>query len=88
MKEILFCFAMCACGGAPREAASSSATVGEPGSTCSELASACHARDHGSGITHECHAFFHGAGNTEEQCQAKRAECETACGLVSRTSDR
>lgn len=79
MKAIFLLCLAAGCAGSTQGAHNPSAE--HP--TCKALASACHARDSQSETAHECHLFFHDSANTEEQCQAKRAECASACGLAS-----
>ena len=63
-------------------AAPSIATSAAPESACALLARTCHSRDKDGAVQHACHMLGH-HGKDPAQCEAKRAECLTACGAVS-----
>ena len=79
-------------GGSTPDAGNSPSTDGaaEPDApitgACSEIASACHPYDLGTGKPHDCHELSH-TGADESACAAERAACLAACSPSAGTLD-
>ena len=72
-------------GVVPSPEASEQADGATPGA-CSEIASACHPYDLGTGKPHDCHELSHG-GADDATCAAERAACLAACSPSAGTLD-